>query len=107
MGGIIPPESSDDFATAAMALIRLETPNELHECAQKIRNQWPNAQSWLDWWLHSDAGKTLFQSTQTMSKDAAELLPQTTNAQEALHRQYYMTAAKNQSILSGRYTSLA
>ena len=105
MGAIIPPESSNDFASAAMSLIYLKTPHELHEGAQKIRNQWPNTRSWLDWWVHGDAGRTLFQSTRTMPKDIAERLPKTTNAQESLHRQYYMTAAKNQSILSGRYSS--
>jgi len=101
MQAIIPPQSSEEFASMAMSLIRMETRQELYTVADKMRIQWPNSCPWLDWWLHTDAAKTLFQSTRRMPNDVAITIPSTTNAQEALHRQYYMTSSKKQSILTG------
>jgi hypothetical protein len=51
-----------------------------------IQRQFPKVKRWLDWWSAADVSSMLFPSRRAMLEDS----PDTTNAQESMHRLYYM-----------------
>jgi hypothetical protein len=54
----------------------------------ELRQQFPKAKQWLDWWTMADVQAMLFPSRSAMledSPDGFDGLPNTTNAQESMH----------------------
>jgi hypothetical protein len=54
-----------------------------------LRRCYPKVCKWLDWWTVSDIEALLFPLQQPQLEDTADSLPNTTNAQESMHRIYY------------------
>jgi hypothetical protein len=75
-------------------LAKVTEGGETHE--QKIdamRQRFPKVKKWLDWWTMADVEAMLFPSRHTMPEDSPngdDGIPSTTNAQESMHRVYYM-----------------
>ncbi|KNE98347.1 hypothetical protein PSTG_08423 [Puccinia striiformis f. sp. tritici PST-78] len=100
-------KSIELFRLACMDLLELEVPDgQSHE--QKvdyIRRRWPKVKKWLDWWTTADLEAQLFQSCRPRLEDSPETaynqLPETTNAQESMHRLYYMISEGKQCLLVG------
>lgn len=57
-----------------------------------LRRLFPGAKRWLDWWQAADIEAMLFRSRQKQIDDdgLCDDMPETTNAQESMHRVYYM-----------------
>ncbi|OAV88860.1 hypothetical protein PTTG_28901 [Puccinia triticina 1-1 BBBD Race 1] len=67
------------------------------ERIDEIRWRFPKVRKWLDWWTMSDVEATLFPSRRVMLKDSPngeDGLPSSTNAQESMHRVYYISSGK-------------
>ena len=63
------------------------------EKIDELRRRFPKAKRWLDWWTMSDVEAMLFPSRRPQLEDTPEdqnRPTKTTNAQESLHRLYYM-----------------
>lgn len=63
------------------------------EKLEHIRRKFPKVKRWLDWWQMSDVQAMLFPSRRPLPEDSPDAdsgLPDTTNAQESMHRIYYM-----------------
>jgi hypothetical protein len=63
------------------------------EKIDEMRRRFPKIKKWLDWWTMADIEAILFPSRRTMLEDypdADDQLPSSTNAQESMHRVYYM-----------------
>lgn len=59
----------------------------------KMRKDFPKAKRWLEWWQASDIQSMLFKSRRKQIDDddlCDDVMPATTNAQESMHRVYYM-----------------
>jgi hypothetical protein len=55
--------------------------------------RFPKIRAWLDWWEMADVEAILFPSRRKMLEDSPNGengLPSSTNAQESMHRVYYM-----------------
>lgn len=102
MRDIVPEGTTEEFFNATMHLVDINDYLELIEEAETICEQWPMCQSWLDWWVYSSAGSKLFKARRTMPQNAAEKIPDTTNAQEAMHRYYYMATNQRQNSITGK-----
>ncbi|KAI7965805.1 hypothetical protein MJO29_001553 [Puccinia striiformis f. sp. tritici] len=95
------------FRQACMDLLELEEPSgPTHEQkVDHIRPRWPKVKKWLDWWTTADVEAQLFQSRRPRVEDSPETaydrLPETTNAQESMHRLYYMISDGKQCLLVG------
>ena len=85
MKNIIPEDTADEFAKAALKLVDIENYVDFQLQADSIYERWPLCRSWIDWWLQNSAAKTLFKSQRQMAKEAAAKIPDTTNAQEAMN----------------------
>ncbi|EGG09612.1 uncharacterized protein MELLADRAFT_95849 [Melampsora larici-populina 98AG31] len=92
---IIPPHLESDFAALAMGLLQeKEDGGKTHEeKLEYIRQKFPKVKRWLDWWQMSDVQAMVFPSRRPLPEDLPDAdhgLPDTTNAQESMHRIYYM-----------------
>ena len=98
---IIEHGSTPQFQEAVLGLLKIGNKEEFHQRVKFIQDNWPKANSWLEWWVYTDAGKMLFRALSTMNKELSNLLPSTTNAQESMHHRYYLSGTTQQSILTG------
>jgi hypothetical protein len=49
----------------------------------------PRAAKWINWWFKEDIAPMIFPAASKMPQELFGLLPDTDNAQEAMHRVYY------------------
>jgi hypothetical protein len=101
---IINHDYSADFTSTAMKLLKVNEKEGFDSIVKSIQQNWPNANTWLEWWIYTDAGKILFPTLSSMNPDLANSLPNSTNAQESMHRRYYMCGATQQSIITGIFS---
>jgi len=85
-----------------LELLTINDKEEFYNHVKSLQEEWPRANSWLEWWVYTDAGPMLFPALSTMDKDLSNLLPTSTNAQESMHRSYYLSGATHQSIITGK-----
>jgi hypothetical protein len=90
----------------ALDLLKIDKKNEFDKVIESIQKNWPNTSSWLEWWIHTDAGRMLFPTLRSMDEDLSKKLPDSINAQESMHRRYYMCGTTHQSIITGIYLKL-
>jgi hypothetical protein len=98
---IINHDSSANFALNAMNLLKIDEKEEFDDSVKHIQQTWPNSNTWLEWWIYTDAGKILFPALSSMNSDLANSLPNSINAQESMHHRYYMCGTTQQSIITG------
>ncbi|EFP75210.1 uncharacterized protein PGTG_01803 [Puccinia graminis f. sp. tritici CRL 75-36-700-3] len=103
---VVPPEQEAQFQKLCLDLLILpEAGKPCHE--QKIdelRRLFPKTKRWLDWWTMVDIEAILFPSKRAMITESAngkDNLPDTTNAQESMHRLYYMISEGKKCLLIG------
>ncbi|EFP90826.2 uncharacterized protein PGTG_16852 [Puccinia graminis f. sp. tritici CRL 75-36-700-3] len=69
-----------------------------------LRRRFPKAKRWLDWWTMADVEAMLFPSRRPKVEDTPEgqeRPTKTTNAQESLHRLYYMLSEGKTCLMLG------
>lgn len=98
---IIEHDSASQFQSAVLELLKINNEGEFYQKVKAIQDKWPKANSWIEWWVYTDAGKMLFRALSPMNENLSNLLPSTTNAQESMHRRYYLSGTTQQSILTG------
>ncbi|KNE99219.1 hypothetical protein PSTG_07526 [Puccinia striiformis f. sp. tritici PST-78] len=106
---VLRADQVDAFVEMAMALIELDVDGRSHE--ERIDEMcciFSNIQRWLDWWTMADVAAILFPSCRKMLEDfpdGHDGLPSSTNAQESMHRVYYMFSAGKKTMLKGMISS--
>ncbi|POW02868.1 hypothetical protein PSTT_11511 [Puccinia striiformis] len=95
---VLRADQVDAFVDMAMALIELDLDGRTHEeRIDEMRRIFPNIKRWLDWWTMADVAAILFPSCRKMLEDCPDGddgLPSSTNAQESMHRVYYIAGKK-------------
>ncbi|POW15644.1 hypothetical protein PSTT_01890 [Puccinia striiformis] len=73
------------------------------EKVDELRRRFPKTQRWIDWWTVADVEAMLFPGRRKMLEDSpnGDGLPDTTNAQESMHRVYYMFSTGKKALLVG------
>ncbi|OAV94860.1 hypothetical protein PTTG_26848 [Puccinia triticina 1-1 BBBD Race 1] len=74
------------------------------EKINEMRHRFPKVKAWLDWWTMADVESMLFPSRRKMLEDSPngeDGLPSSTNAQESMHRVYYMFSSGKKRMLAG------
>ncbi|KAA1106044.1 hypothetical protein PGT21_050152 [Puccinia graminis f. sp. tritici] len=103
---VVPPEQEAQFQKLCLDLLQLPEPGK-HTHEQKIdelRRLFPKTKRWLDWWTMVDVEAMLFPSKRAMitnSENSTDNLPDTTNAQESMHRLYYMISDGKKCLMIG------
>ncbi|KAI7939386.1 hypothetical protein MJO29_014122 [Puccinia striiformis f. sp. tritici] len=66
-----------------------------------IYRRFPKVQKWLDWWCMADVSAMIFRTRKPLLEDSPDPLPETTNAQESMHRLYYMISQGKTCLMVG------
>ena len=95
IGGVIPVEQREYFV---IGLLSCPTDTKFREEAREIIQKYPKMASWLEWWLRPAHASILFESQRVMDIAIWDSIPDTTNAEEAMHWKLYSAAGKNHSF---------
>jgi len=101
INGIIPPEHREIFIQRASALVSVPTHMEFVEYARLIIRDFPATATWLAWWLRPAHATMLFESQKTMDAQIWDSIPDTNNAEEAMHWKLYSAAGKKHLFFNG------
>jgi hypothetical protein len=106
MNSIVPQGTADRFSQAAFGLIRINDYQDFRNAADQIIMKWPGCKVWLEWWIFHRSAKKLFKAVSTMPEERSRKLPSSTNAQESMHNLFYLTAEKDQPIITGELNTI-
>ncbi|EFP89599.2 uncharacterized protein PGTG_15748 [Puccinia graminis f. sp. tritici CRL 75-36-700-3] len=103
---VVMADEESTFQTMCMDLIKkpVEGDPTHEEQIDALRRRFPKAKRWLDWWTMADVEAMLFPSRRPLLEDAPDgqdRPTKTTNAQESLHRLYYMLSEGKTSLMLG------
>ncbi|OAV89752.1 hypothetical protein PTTG_28587 [Puccinia triticina 1-1 BBBD Race 1] len=101
---LVSTDEESGFQECCLGLLKphVEGGQTHEEKIDHIHRHYPKVRQWLDWWTVADVEAILFPSRRVMlSKDGTDGIPDTTNAQESLHRLYYMISRGKASLLHG------
>lgn len=98
---IISPEHQEDFKTRALDLVNLPTPAAFRDEAMRLVRDFPKIKSWMDWWTRPEHASMLFESEREMDIKIWRSLPNTTNAEEAMHWKMYSAAGRDHLFMEG------
>jgi len=101
INGVIPPGSREVFIERALALVSVPTHDEFIKFAHLIIRDFPETGTWLAWWLRPAHASMLFTSQTLMEPDIWESIPETTNAEEAMHWKLYSAAGRRHPFFEG------
>lgn len=103
ISGVVGPAQHNIFENRVKALLDAEDRPELERLAKKLVETFPKIKSWLDWWLWESHARMLFPSHRTMDPNVAASLPDSTNAEEAMHWKIYAALGKKFGLMRGLY----
>ncbi|OAV86846.1 hypothetical protein PTTG_07178, partial [Puccinia triticina 1-1 BBBD Race 1] len=100
------PDEQALFEAKCLALLQpCEKDGPTHnERIDEMRRRFPKVKAWLDWWTMANIESMLFPSRRKMLEDCPngdDKLPSSTNAQESMHRVYYMFSSGKKSLIPG------
>ena len=101
INGVIPPARREIFVERALALVTAPTHVEFLEYARLIIRDFPETATWLAWWLRPAHASMLFESQKVMDPKIWNAIPDTTNAEEAMHWKLYSAAGRNHDFFNG------
>ncbi|KAL7284985.1 hypothetical protein ACG7TL_000074 [Trametes sanguinea] len=101
LGGVIPLGHASRFEKMAHGLLHLADLNEFRSMGQDILASYPEVAPWLEWWLRESHAPLLFGPYRQMDRELWNSLPDTTNAEEAMHWKIYAGIGKDQTLMSG------
>lgn len=100
-GGIIPLGQASKFEKMAHNLLQLPDAEAFQEEGRLLLEQFPDVAPWLEWWLRDSHAPMLFAPYRSMETSLWESLPDTTNAEEAMHWKIYSGIGTDQTLMSG------
>ena len=93
MTSVIPSDDKAEFQHKCKKLLTVGEV-EFFEIAADIQRKWPRTQTWMNWWLIPENAQMLFGCMRKMTPALAAKLPDTTNAEEAMHATIYHGVGK-------------
>lgn len=103
ISGAVPPSLADAFEARALALLKADDVEQFALRAKVILRDFPKTEAWLRWWMRPSHASMLFVSQRIMEPAIWESIPDTTNAEEAMHWKLYAAAGRNHELLEGMY----
>ena len=85
ISGAIPPALADAFEAQALALLQADNVEQFLSRTKVILHDFPKTEAWLQWWMRPSHASMLFVSLHRMEPELWESIPDTTNAEEAMH----------------------
>lgn len=101
IGGVVPPGLQDAFHNRAMALLDAPDSSQLKILADGLMRDFPNIKNWLDFWMRDSIAQMLFHAHRKMDPLLAASMPDSTNAEEAMHWKIYAALGKRLPLMPG------
>ncbi|EGG11013.1 uncharacterized protein MELLADRAFT_92442 [Melampsora larici-populina 98AG31] len=111
--GVVPAGDNGTFEDMALNLLEPDKPNGLNlaQRFESLAKAYPAAKPWIAWWNTADIEAMLFCARRRLPLDdpprydecgnEIDELPETTNGQESMHRQYYILTDGKCTLLQG------
>lgn len=103
----VPIEYKEGFVQHVNNLLEAPDSKEFNRRADLICRDFPNLTSWMNWWRRPSHASMLFSSERKMDIDIWNSIPETTNAEEAMHWKLYAACGKNHILLKGLWSLYA
>ncbi|KAJ7312270.1 hypothetical protein DFH08DRAFT_822304 [Mycena albidolilacea] len=107
ISGVVHPSQIDVFENYARQLLNCNTVEEFNSCASRFIIDFPKAEKWIRWWMLPAHASMLFPAARTMSPELWDSIPDTSNAEEAMHWKMYAAYYESQSNAKKRKHSFA
>lgn len=98
---IISSENSDAFRRRALALLDLSSSKQFLQEAKKLERDFDGIGPWIEWWTRPDHAAMLFASERTMEPELWDMIPETTDAEEAMHFRFYKAVGTHHKFMDG------
>ncbi|KAF9529541.1 hypothetical protein CPB83DRAFT_882745 [Crepidotus variabilis] len=101
MGGIIPVDQQEAFKQRALSLVSVPSKEEFLVCVERLIRDFPAIASWIAWWLRDSHASMLFELQRKMDPAIWDSIPETTNAEEAMHFKLYSACGRDHTFIEG------
>ncbi|OBZ74708.1 hypothetical protein A0H81_05700 [Grifola frondosa] len=102
ISGVIPPGAAHDFQSRAEALLHVHDVPTFLTDARLLVDDYPAIRQWLSWWLCEEHAMMLFDAHRCMEPAIWDSsIPDTTNAEEAMHWKLYTALGQGHTVMSG------
>ncbi|KAJ7017996.1 hypothetical protein C8F04DRAFT_978179 [Mycena alexandri] len=107
ISGVIPPGEADAFEFRVLALLSAADSEQFQARADAVIRDFLKTESWLGWWMRKSHAMMLFASERKMDPEIWDSIPDSTNAEEALHWKLYCAAGRNHGLMEGLHSLFA
>ena len=97
----VDPELDEHFRSRAKALLRSGDSNEFLRRVNALLVEFPLTEPWLGWYRRPSHAQMLFESERRMEADIWDSIPDTTNAEEAMHWTLYCGFGRKHEFFAG------
>lgn len=101
ISGVVPPNHAVGFEARALGLLKASDKADFQRRAQVLLRDFPKTEPWLRWWMRDTHAAMLFESERRMDPAIWDSIPETTNAEEAMHWKLYAAAGRNHALMEG------
>ena len=101
INGAVGPDKVAAFKARALGLLSVLGIEEFNKQANLIIRDFPKLKAWMEWWMCPSHTTMLFSSQRLMEEHVVESIPNTTNAEEAMHWRFYSAAGRDHSFMHG------
>ncbi|KAG2133699.1 hypothetical protein DEU56DRAFT_888775 [Suillus clintonianus] len=101
ISGVIDPSKADNFQSRALALLSVSDMDTFKQKVTSLLRDYPKLKPWLEWWLRDSHAQMLFPPFQKMKTGLFQAMPNSTNAEEAMHAKLYATVGKRYHLMEG------
>ncbi|KIK04782.1 hypothetical protein K443DRAFT_4324 [Laccaria amethystina LaAM-08-1] len=101
INGAVGPNKVEAFKTRALGLLSVASGDEFDKQANLIIQDFPKLKPWMEWWMRPSHATMLFSSQRLMEEHVVESMPNTTNAEEAMHWRFYSATGRDHSFMHG------
>ncbi|KAJ7315143.1 hypothetical protein DFH08DRAFT_1040237 [Mycena albidolilacea] len=101
ISGVVDPSKTDIFENYARGLLQCGTIAEFNDLAGKFSGDFPRAERWIRWWMLPAHACMLFPSFRVMDEALWNSIPDTTNAEEAMHWKLYAAIGRFLPLMDG------
>ena len=98
---MIPPAQVHAFEERVLGLLDVESLDDFKDAVKLLIRDFPNIESWISWWVDDKHAPLLFEAHRSMDAATWKSIPDTTNAEEAMHWKLYAASGRNHDILEG------
>ena len=101
IAAVIPPEQEKTFRRLTNGLIHSDSLDDFYVLCGTVLREFPQVSPWFQWWMREEHATMLFQSQRRMDPILWDSLPETTNAEEAMHWTLYCMVGRDHALMEG------